>query len=290
MLVISGFVYAKLLGDAGNKIQAAYEVLLLEFALYVYGGLEASKDTENVETSCLLHGITSTAMSTGRLNISWGAVINIKRFIEANAAASWISEMIRKVVDIDSAKELRNSMSECWVDPSTQMIEKSNGPGKPGTYTFCNLNQTKHLFLEKRRLQWKRSWKPQKLLMPTTSSVNYLKDALNQASIRRTTIIVAHRLSALRHADLISVIQSGEVVESGSHEQLMQNLSGPFSIMVQLQRNFVDDEVTSKAQDTGSNISVVLDTEIANAEKRDNIQPLHSFCMASLLAVYLTTS
>ncbi|KAJ6363159.1 hypothetical protein OIU78_003357 [Salix suchowensis] len=113
MLVISGFVYAKLLGDAGNKIQAAYEVLLLEFALYVYGGgLEASKDTENVETSCPLHGITSTAMSTGRLNISWGAVINIKHFIEANAAASWISEMIRKVVDIDSAKELRNSMSK----------------------------------------------------------------------------------------------------------------------------------------------------------------------------------
>ncbi|KAJ6699732.1 ATP-BINDING CASSETTE SUB-FAMILY B [Salix purpurea] len=163
MLVIAGFVHAKLLGDAGNKIQAAYEVLLLEFALYVYGGLGLG-----------------------------GALINIKYFIEANAAASWISEMIRKVVDIDSAKELGNSMSEV----------------------------------------------------------------------------------------------KGEVVESGSHEQLMQNLSGPFSIMVQLQRNFVDDEVTSKAQDTGSSSSVVLDTEIANAEQKDNIQPLHSFCMASLLAHY----
>jgi len=54
-----------------------------------------------------------------------------------------------------------------------------------------------------------------------------VQDALNQASIGRTTIIVAHRLSALRNADLIAVIQSGKLVESGSHEQLMQNLSGP---------------------------------------------------------------
>jgi ATP-binding cassette subfamily B (MDR/TAP) protein 1 len=168
-----------------------------------------------------------------------------------------------------------------------------------------------------------------------------VQDALNQASIGRTTIIVAHRLSALRNADLIAVIQSGKLVESGSHEQLMQNLNGPYSIMVQLQRNFIDDEVTSKAQDTGSSSSVVLDTGIANAEQKDEtslsqsfsdekktnqqqddnysspslwqlmsmaapewkptligfiaalacglIQPLHSLCMAALLAVYFTT-
>jgi ATP-binding cassette subfamily B (MDR/TAP) protein 1 len=40
--------------------------------------------------------------------------------------------------------------------------------------------------------------------------------------------------------------------------------------MVQLQRNFIDDEVTSKAQDTGSSSSVVLDTGIANAEQKDD--------------------
>ncbi|KAH8506284.1 hypothetical protein H0E87_013196 [Populus deltoides] len=68
-----------------------------------------------------------------------------------------------------------------------------------------------------------------------------VQDALNQASIGRTTIIVAHRLSALRNADLIA-----------------------------LQRNFIDDEVTSKAQDTGSSSSVVLDTGIANAEQKDD--------------------
>lgn len=57
----------------------------------------------------------------------------------------------------------------------------------------------------------------------------------------------------------------------------MQNLSGPYSIMVQLQRNFIDDEVTSKAQDTGSSSSVVLDTGIANAEQKDDTSLSQSF-------------
>ncbi|KAF2309813.1 hypothetical protein GH714_005230 [Hevea brasiliensis] len=49
-------------------------------------------------------------------------------------------------------------------------------------------------------------------------SEKVVQDASNQASIGRTTIIIAHRLSALRNVDLIAVIQSGTVVESGSHD------------------------------------------------------------------------
>jgi len=77
-----------------------------------------------------------------------------------------------------------------------------------------------------------------------------VQDALNQASIGRTTIIIAHHLSALRNADLIAVIQSGQVGEFGSHEQLIQNSSGTYAVMVKLQRTYMNDEVLLEAEDT----------------------------------------
>ncbi|KAI3763186.1 hypothetical protein L1987_53638 [Smallanthus sonchifolius] len=79
------------------------------------------------------------------------------------------------------------------------------------------------------------------LLDEATSSLdshseNAVQEALTQASIGRTTITIAHRLSTLRDADVIVVIQSGEVIESGSHNQLLVNTGGPYSVMVQLQK------------------------------------------------------
>ncbi|PWA74003.1 NHPM bacteriocin system ABC transporter, ATP-binding protein [Artemisia annua] len=84
------------------------------------------------------------------------------------------------------------------------------------------------------------------LLDEATSSLDShsekaVQEALTQASVGRTTIIVAHRLSTLRDADLIVVIQSGEVIESGSHDQLIKNTAGPYSVMVQLQKALVVD-------------------------------------------------
>ncbi|GFN30450.1 hypothetical protein PCURB6_07100 [Paenibacillus curdlanolyticus] len=39
----------------------------------------------------------------------------------------------------------------------------------------------------------------------------------------KTTVIVAHRLSTVRDADLIIVMDKGRLVEKGSHQQLMSN-------------------------------------------------------------------
>ncbi|CAH1394571.1 unnamed protein product [Nezara viridula] len=49
-----------------------------------------------------------------------------------------------------------------------------------------------------------------------------VQEALENASIGRTTIVIAHRLSTIRKADKIVVIQSGVVVEEGNHEQLIE--------------------------------------------------------------------
>jgi subfamily B ATP-binding cassette protein MsbA len=50
----------------------------------------------------------------------------------------------------------------------------------------------------------------------------------------RTSIVIAHRLSTIRHADEIVVLQRGEIVERGTHDQLMQK-QGYYYKLVQMQ-------------------------------------------------------
>lgn len=49
-----------------------------------------------------------------------------------------------------------------------------------------------------------------------------VQEALNQLLIKRTAIIIAHRLSTIRNVDRIFVLKRGELIEQGSHEQLLQ--------------------------------------------------------------------
>jgi ATP-binding cassette subfamily B protein/subfamily B ATP-binding cassette protein MsbA len=65
------------------------------------------------------------------------------------------------------------------------------------------------------------------ILDEATSSVDTqteeeIQEALHELMQERTAIVIAHRLSTVRHADLIAVLERGTIVELGTHEHLMQ--------------------------------------------------------------------
>jgi ATP-binding cassette, subfamily B, bacterial HlyB/CyaB len=51
----------------------------------------------------------------------------------------------------------------------------------------------------------------------------------------RTVIIIAHRLSAVREANRIVVMERGRIVEQGSHAELLDNQAGHYTRLHQLQ-------------------------------------------------------
>ena len=68
---------------------------------------------------------------------------------------------------------------------------------------------------------------PMLILDEATSSVDtrtelLIQRAMDQLTENRTSFVIAHRLSTIKNADLILVMKDGDVIESGTHDTLMQ--------------------------------------------------------------------
>ena len=66
-----------------------------------------------------------------------------------------------------------------------------------------------------------------------------LQRSISKVSIDRTAIIIAHRLSTVRQADRILVLDNGDVIEDGTHEELVQ-LEGAYARMWNVQTGNID--------------------------------------------------
>jgi ATP-binding cassette subfamily B protein len=65
-------------------------------------------------------------------------------------------------------------------------------------------------------------------------SERLVNEALDRLMHGRTALVIAHRLSTVRNADKILVVHGGQIVESGTHEELMA-LAGTYRILVETQ-------------------------------------------------------
>lgn len=67
-----------------------------------------------------------------------------------------------------------------------------------------------------------------------TESERYVQDALEKMMENRTSLIIAHRLSTIQKADHIVVMEKGDIIEQGSHQELMEK-NGTYRKLVELQ-------------------------------------------------------
>jgi subfamily B ATP-binding cassette protein MsbA len=68
-----------------------------------------------------------------------------------------------------------------------------------------------------------------------TESERLVQDAMVRLMENRTSVIIAHRLSTVQHADLIVVIEDGQIVEAGKHDELVTIENGIYRKLYEMQ-------------------------------------------------------
>lgn len=99
-------------------------------------------------------------------------------------------------------------------------------------------------------------------------SEKYIQETLDRASEGRTTIVVSHRLSAIRSADRILYIEKGKVIEEGTHNELLER-KGRYYDMIKTED--VDDKVeqTQKRKRKSITKTVRKERKISRKESFD---------------------
>ncbi|OAD06010.1 hypothetical protein MUCCIDRAFT_137671 [Mucor lusitanicus CBS 277.49] len=100
-----------------------------------------------------------------------------------------------------------------------------------------------------------------------TQSERLVQSALDKASSSRTTIVVAHRLSTIKHADLIVVLGHGCIVEQGKHNELLEK-QGVYADLVNKQ--MITDTAGDSVKPDGAE-AVLLQQEKLEVQKQAQV-------------------
>ncbi|CAM8937441.1 unnamed protein product [Rhodiola kirilowii] len=82
-------------------------------------------------------------------------------------------------------------------------------------------------------------------------SERIVQEALDRIMLNRTTVVVAHRLSTVKNADMIAVLEQGKIVEKGSHSELQNDPNGAYSQLISLQQFNKDFHQNVDSQNSG---------------------------------------
>lgn len=93
-------------------------------------------------------------------------------------------------------------------------------------------------------------------------SERVVQEALDRIMVNRTTVVVAHRLSTVRNANMIVVIHQGKVVEKGTHFELLEDPEGAYSQLIRLQ------EVNREAEHVTDNGKSDMNEELERQSSR----------------------
>ena len=86
------------------------------------------------------------------------------------------------------------------------------------------------------------------------SFLQVVQEALDKARMGRTSIVIAHRLSTIQDSDIIAVIHNGQVVEQGTHKELLEKEGFYYKLQnaQNRRRDDPDQEVEQLWEDFGS--------------------------------------
>ncbi|XP_048138822.1 ABC transporter B family member 4-like isoform X1 [Rhodamnia argentea] len=85
-------------------------------------------------------------------------------------------------------------------------------------------------------------------------SERIVQEALDRIMAHRTTVIVAHRLSTVRNANMITVIHQGKIVERGTHSELLKDPNGAYGQLIRLQQVNREQDHATDDQNTPENL------------------------------------
>ena len=132
------------------------------------------------------------------------------------------------------------SISRAEIEKAAELVGADRFIKKlPGTYDYPIREQGNNLSLGQRQLiTFARALarQPQLVILDeATASVDATSERMIQSAIDRilkdrTVMVIAHRLSTIQHCDQIVVLESGEIKEIGTHDELLESAGAYFSL------------------------------------------------------------
>ena len=103
-----------------------------------------------------------------------------------------------------------------------------------------------------------------------------MQEAIARTVIGRTVLVIAHRLSTIRNANKILVLQHGEIVEEGTHIDLMRK-RGLYYQLVKRQTEQNEIEIKDHSIHNNNNTTILIDVPLTDKNIQHHLMQRNSF-------------